>query len=271
MCYDEGHASPHPPMILPRALAALTALLALPACAAMQPDALHPHASLLSDAAPRPLDRACRVASAPAALPAADALVDSAALAAAAADAWRAAGRPAGHVLLALRYDREGINVRRDVIEHRVGDALADSLQALVFAHRRRAAPADGEWSVRLRMDLGEAPALRVGRAQVCAPRLRGGTESGFGTAAAAGGWGDVRDAFVPPGLSELYDPATVWVRVALDSRGNVTDARLERSVGRRTYEMRVLNYVRTISFIPAMEDGYPVPGQLSMPLRVGQ
>lgn len=258
-------------MILPRALAALAVLLALPACAGLQPDTLHPRESLLSDASRRPVDRTCRVAVAPAALPSADALVDSAALAAAVADAWRGAGRPAGHVLLALRYDREGLNVRRDVIEHRVGDALASSLQALVFAHRRRAAPADGEWSVRLRVDLGEAPRMRVGRTEVCAPRLRGGAEGGFGVAPAGSGWGDARDAYALPAVAEMYDPATVWVRVALDSRGNVTDARLERGLGRRTYEMRVLNYVRTISFIPAMEDGYPVPGQVSVPLRLGQ
>ncbi|HEX6037274.1 hypothetical protein, partial [Longimicrobium sp.] len=114
-------------------------------------------------------------------------------------------------------------------------------------------------------------PRLRVGRTEVCAPRLRSGEDNGFGVAAAGGGWGDVRDAFAPPAVAEMYDPATIWVRVALDSRGNVTDARLERGLGRRAYEMRLLNYVRTISFIPAMEDGYPVPGQLSMPLRLGQ
>ena len=251
-------------------LLVLAASTALSACATLQTDALHSRESLMSDSPRRPVNATCRVAPGPAALPSADALVDSAALAAAAVDAWRAEGQPAGHVLIALRYDREGLNVRRDVIEHRVGDALADSLQALVFAHRRRASPADGEWSVRLRMDLGEAPRMRVGRTEVCAPRLRSGNEGGFGNAV-GGGWGDVRDAYAPPAVSELYDPSTVWVRVALDSRGNVTDARLERSVGRRTYEMRVLNYVRTISFIPAMEDGYPVPGQLSMPLRLGQ
>ncbi|HEX6039687.1 hypothetical protein, partial [Longimicrobium sp.] len=145
-------------MTHPRALAALAALLTLPACAVVRPDTLHPRESLLSDAPRRVADRACRVAPEPAALPSADALVDSAALAADVAAAWRAAGQPAGHVLFALRYDRDGLNVRRDVIEHRVSDALADSLQALVFKHRRRADPAQAEWSVRMRMDLGEAP-----------------------------------------------------------------------------------------------------------------
>jgi hypothetical protein len=257
-------------MTNPRALLALAALLALPACAVLQPDALHGREDLLSDTPRRPLSQACRVSGHPEALPSADALVDSAALTAAAAELWRASGGAAGYVLLGLRYDREGVNVRRDVIEQRGAEALADTLQQLAFAHRRRAEPADGEWSVRLRVDLGEAPRLRVGRTEICAPRLRGGGDGGW-TSAMGGGWGDVRDAFAPTAMAELYDPSTIWVRVALDARGNVTEARLERSVGRRTHEMRVLNYVRTISFVPAMEDGYPVPGQLSMPLRLGR
>jgi TonB family protein len=252
-----------------RVLVALAALLALPACAMLQGDGLS-HQELLTDEPPHPLNRACRISSFPAALPAADALVDSAALSAAAAEAWRAAGSPAGHVLLALRYDRDGVNVRRDVIEHRVGEALADTLQKLVFAHRRQLDVADREWSLRLRLDLGEAPRLRVGRTEVCSPRLRNAAETGFGGSAGAA-WGDVRDPFAPPSAAELNARSTVWVRVALDSHGNVTDARVERSLGRLSSENRLLNYVRSIAFIPAMEDGYPVPGQLSMPLRMGR
>ena len=254
-----------------RLLAALAALLALPACATLQPSsALSSAGELLSDAPPRPLDRACRISSYPDRLPAADALVDSAAFAAAAAEAWRAAGMPAGHVLLALRYDTEGVNVRRDVIEHRVGNELADTLQKLVFAHRRRVDGAPHEWSARLRVDLGEAPRMRVGRTEVCSPRVRTGSETGWGNAGATA-WGDVSDPLAPVSAADTHGPQTVWVRVALDSRGNVTDARVERSLGRAMSENRLLSYVRTIAFIPAMEDGWPVPGQLSMPLRMGR
>lgn len=249
-------------------LIALAALLALPACAVLQPDGMYSRAELLSDAPPRPLDRACRVSAEPRVLPSVDQLVDSAALAAAVAEVWRAAGRPAGHVLLGMRYSEDGTNVRRDVIEHRVGDALADTLQKLAFAHRRRAEPGDREWSVRLRMDLGEAPALRVGRTEVCSPQPRNPSEAGFGNGAGAA-WGDVRNAFATPSAADAYTPNTVWVRVALDSRGNVTDVRVERSLSRVGWESRLLNYVRSISFIPAMEDGYPVPAQLSLPLRM--
>lgn len=257
-----------------RLLAAVAALLALPACAALQSSSLGAPDALLSDGPPRQLSRACRVSADPERLPSADALVDSAAFSAAAARAWRAAGSPAGHVLLALRYDAEGVNVRRDVIERRVGAALADSLQKLAFAHRRRADPAGGEWSVRLRLDLGEAPQMRVGRTELCSPRVQNGAEVGWGTVAGTT-FGDVRDPFAPPSAAEAGGPAmsaaTVWVRVALDARGNVTDARVERSLGRALSEQRLLTYVRTIAFVPAMEDGWPVPGQLSMPLRMGR
>lgn len=256
-------------MTIPRVLVALAAL-ALPACAALRPSSVYAPEELLSDAPPRPLDRTCRVSPLPEVLPAADALLDSAAFAAAAADAWRAAGSPAGHVLLALRYDAQGVNVRRDVLEHRVTDALADALQGLAFAHRRHGDAAEGEWSVRLRVDLGAAPRVRVGRTEVCSVRLRSAGDAGWGGPVAAA-WGDARSQWAPPSAAELAGPSTVWVRVAVDSRGYVTDARVERGIARLASENRVLNYVRSIAFIPAMEDGYPVPGQLSMPLRMAQ
>jgi len=250
-------------------LIALAALLALPACASLQPDGMHSRAELLSDEPPHPLDRACRVSPEPQALPAANAVVDSAALSAAVAEVWRGAGRPAGHLLVGLRYSPDGVNVRRDIIEHRVDDSLADTLQKLVFAHRRTAGPADREWSVRLRLDLGETPAMRVGRTEVCSPRPRNGSDTGFGTGVGTAAWGDVRGGFALPSYAEAYNPSTVWVRVALDASGNVTDVRVERSMTRLAWDARLLNYVRTISFIPAMEDGYPVPAQLSLPLSL--
>jgi hypothetical protein len=60
-------------------------------------------------------------------------------------------------------------------------------------------------------------------------------------------------------------------VRVALDAGGHVTEARLERTVSRGSWENRVLSYVRAISFVPATEDGWPVPAQLMFPLRLNR
>ncbi len=220
-------------------------------------------ATLLSDA-PRAGDTGCRVSARPAELPAAEALVDVAALNADVAKVWAASGRPAGYVLFSMRYDRDGTNVRRAVLESSASPALADTLQKLVFAHRRRAAPADGEWAVRLRLDLGAAPAVRVGRHEVCrpAPRDLDRRMAGIGY--------DVRNRFYAsaPTTPTAADPQMVWVRVRLDARGNVTEARIERSLVRApNWEARVLSYVRTLSFVPATEDGYPVPGETSIPI----
>ena len=238
------------------ALAALAA--ALPACAAMD-TAAPGRASLLSDAPPPP-DRRCRVAREPAALPAADALVDSAALAAAASAAWRGAGAPDGHVLFSLRYDAAGTNVRRDVIEHRVPAALADTLQALVFAHRRRAGAAEEEWGVRLRMDMGASPVLRVGRAEVCAPAPvdRGGVFFGA----------EIERPWTDPSYAAVAEDAVI-LRVATDPGGRVTDVRVERGMRRPGMEQRLFTWVRALRFIPATEDGYPVAGEASLRLRL--
>jgi TonB family protein len=252
-------------MTYARLLALAAALLALPGCSAVADNAPS-RAALLSDA-PTPPGRPCRVSPEPAELPAAAALVDSAGLTAAAAELWRAAGAPRGHALFAMGYDQDGLNVRRDLLEHRLPPELADSLQKLVFAHRRTVAAAAREWGVRLRMDLAEQPVLRVGRRELCAAQPRDRRVTGYGPFSGAT-LGDVRDREATPGLA-LPGSGTVWVRVVLDAGGNVTEARLERALTRSAWEWRVLNYVRAISFVPATEDGRPVATQLSFPLRL--
>ena len=251
-------------MTLPRLLAALAALLALPACSSFS-GVPASRAALLSEALSPP-GRPCRVSRDPADLPGAAALVDSAALVEAAAQAWRAAGAPRGHVLLAMGYDRDGMNIRRDVIEHRLPPELADTLQQLVFAHRRQVPRAERDWGVRLRMDLAEQPVLRVGRRELCQAHPRDPGVAGFGPGAA---FGDVRERAPSPGVQPVSGNGIVWVRVALDAGGNVTEARLERTFARGAWERRVLTYVRGITFVPATEDGYPVPAQLTFPLRL--
>lgn len=247
-------------------LAAAVAAGGLSACAGLSRGGADREASLLSAASLVP-QRDCRVSADPEVLPQAAHLVDAAALGADAARAWGAAGRPAGHVLFTLRYDRHGLNVRRDVIESTVPAALADSLQQLVFAHRREVGPAPAEWGVRLRMDLGDAPELRVGRWEVCAPEPRdrrmiamlGGGISSEPT----GAW-DVRERSFTPQVERI------WVRVSLDARGMVTDARIERSPLRGMGDARVLSLIRNVPFRPALEDGYAVPSETSIAVGAG-
>lgn len=247
-------------------IALLAGALAVPACTGFRTTSTE-RSALLSDA-PLPMDRTCGVSVDPLELPPVGILVDSAALSAAVAEAWRQAGSPAGHVLIGMRYDKHGVNVRRAVIERRVPAALADTVQKLVFAHRRTLAQAEREWGVRLRMDLGEEPVMRVGRSLVCLPRARD-PAAGIGNSMTAASFGDVRQSAPSPGLAE--NAGAVWVRVVLDAGGNVTDARVERTAIRAAAEQQVLRYVRNISFIPATEDGYPVPGQLTFALRLGR
>jgi hypothetical protein len=240
-------------------LLALTALALAAAGCAAGPRPVS-RQSLLSDA-PRSRESRCGVSARPERLPAAGELVEVEALRAEAARLWSEAGRPAGYVLFSLRYDANGTNVRRAVLETSAPAALADTLRKLVFAHRRRAAPAEGEWAVRLRVDLGPQPVLRVGRHEVCTPAPRDLDRR------MAGAGFDVRGRYFAT-TPTAADPTLAWVRVRLDAHGNVTDARIERGMlSSRTWETRVLSYVRALSFVPAMEDGYPVPGETSIPV----
>jgi TonB family protein len=263
--FPASNLLPRRAMTIPRPLLLVAALLALPACAAVTGN-VPGRSALLSDA-PMPPGRPCRVSPEPAELPSVDALVDSAALSAAAVQVWRGARAQRGHALFAMGFDREGLNVRRDLLEHRLPQEMADSLQKLVFAHRRTVAQAEHEWGVRLRMDVGEQPVLRVGRRELCPAQPRDRRVAGYGPFSGST-FGDVRDREATPGLP-LPGSGTVWVRVMLDAAGNVTEARLERSLARPAWERSVLNYVRAISFVPATEDGWPVPAQLVFPLRL--
>lgn len=219
--------------------------------------------TLLTEAPPRQLDRVCRVASYPEQLPTAVELVD-AGFAAEAARLWEASGRPAGYVLLSMRYDRTGLNVRRSVIEHSVDAELADQVQELVFAHRLQTPPSRGEWGVRLRVDLGQEPALRVGRREECRPAPR---EPAYSRSATGFDVRELRASSVSaPSLSDLD---LVWVHVRVNASGIVTDARVERSLYRGIMESRVLNAVRGIQFHPALDDGFPVASETSIPLRL--
>lgn len=249
--------------VLPIALAALTLLAA---CSTFRQGAAPGRAELLSEALAPP-DRACRPSPRPQALPAVSALVDSAALAAAAAEVWQGARGTEGYVLLALRYDPEGTNVRRDVIEQRVVPrTVADTLQRLVFAHRRRTGPAEREWAVRLRVDLGPQPAVRVGRSEICAARPQDQTDARY-AGLSAPVFGDVRDRTAPAALTG--GDGVAWVRVELDRGGNVVNARLERTFAGIARQRQALQRARMMRFFPATEDGEPVASHLTFAMRV--
>lgn len=218
-------------------------------------------AELLSERSSGP-GRICEVVDRPERLPAADALVDSAALRADIVALLQASEDSTGYVLFSMAFDKHGTNIRRAVIEHDVRPVLADSLQKLVFKHRRTVEESDGDWGVRLRIGLAESPRFDVGRQERCAPRPRDGslaraieTASLYGTGTRYRG-----------GVRET----TVWVRLQIGPSGNVTGAAIERGiVGGTAVEQRIYDFVRTLFFDPALEDGFPTTGYLSIPLVV--
>jgi hypothetical protein len=203
------------------------------------------------------------VAAEPAQLPAAAELVDEQAFDAAAQKLWEGAGKPHGYVLFSVRHSPDGAQVRRAVIESSLPEGMADSLQKLVFAYRRQAPASRDEWGVRMRVDMGQPVALRIGRRESCNPQPRNWeyrTANNPFDAREQSPWGS--------GTAVMTDPSVVWVHVQLNERGTVTDARVERSIVRIS-EQTLLTYVRSMAFIPATEDGYPVPGELTLPVRL--
>jgi len=237
------------------------ALSATAGCASRAPT-LSPEArsAELLSATPPPAGRTCQVIATPADLPAADRLVEVDALAADLGDLRLEPRDAAGYVLLTMGYDRFGSNIRRTVIEHNVRKEVADSVQKLVFKHRRTADEGEDDWGVRLRIDLDGPPRFAVGRQEFCAPRPRDHavalameTTMGAGTR--------MRDG---------YRESTLWVRLWVAPSGTVTRAAVERGiVSGLSLEQRVFDYVRTLFFEPALADGHPVTGTISVPVRV--
>lgn len=240
----------------------LTRLLAGVSFAALQACAPGGLASAASRGSAR--DRACTVARDPAVLPTPGDLLAVDRFRPDARAAWMADGRPRGAVVFSLRHAADGSQVRRAVVESTVDTLLADSLQRLVFAHRLQAPASAAEWAVRLRVELGDSIALSVGRPVECPARPR---EWAF---RASGGSFDVREGDAASSAAQPpTDAGTVWVRVRIDERGQVTDARVERGIQRGRWEERLLNWVRTQAFDPATEDGYPIPAELTLPVRL--
>lgn len=231
-------------------------LLLVAACASVH----RPHAardpSLLSTQ-PAPFGRTCHVLQEPAELPPAAALVDSVALRAAVRALRADQDAAGGYALLSLSYDRFGSNVRRTVIEHDLPRTTADSLQKLVFAHRRTLEPTETEWGVRLRLELGDEVRMRVGRQEYCEARPRDRTLHSPYDAMSA--------RYQGPGARD----ETVWIRVYLDPVGHVSGIRVERGMVSTALEHQLLNYVRALSFEPALADGMPVSGSTLVPVFV--
>lgn len=239
-------------------LARLGALLVLGACGALRPGGAERSDELLSNAPPRGVR--CTVDRQPAELPGVDVVVDSARLAAAVAELRRQDPPPAGYVLLTLAFGPDGVNVRRDIIEHTTRPLVADSVQRLVYAARRQVAEADAEWGVRLRVDLTDPVTLRVGRREFCPPVAR---DRQLQTA---------MEGFNPPGVRYRGGrrERIVHMRAHVSASGTITGAYIVRGEHRGSALERTLtDYLRQFLFTPATIDGAPTDAWVDIPVRI--
>jgi hypothetical protein len=237
-----------------RSAPALAILALAAACASPRGPTVPRSESLLSERPPPP-GRECSVAQAPEPLPPADLMVDSAGLTRAVQELARGREVREGYALLSLAFDRNGWNSRRSVIDHDLPAAFTDSLQRLVFTHRREVPPGQ-PWGARLRVRLGEQPRLDVGRQEICAPRLLDRS-----LAASPGGF-DVRDRQPPGPLSGI-----AWIRVLVSESGAIVDALVEQGPAGMRSEGAVLARVRILAFEPALVDGIPVASWARLPI----
>ncbi len=202
---------------------------------------------------------ACAPDSAPAALPRVADLVDAEALARG-VSGLREGTAGAGEVVLTLEYQPDGVNIRREVVAHTATPEVADSVQKLFFAARRQAPAAESPWGVRLRVPLARPAAYAVERREYCPPRPRS-RELQF-----------AMEVPSTPGTRyrEGSRERTVLVRVRVHPAGYVYSASLHRGADRGVeFERDLYNTVRRYSFYPAMLDGQPVYGEVTVPVRI--
>lgn len=202
----------------------------------------------------------CVVLDEPAALPAVDVLVDSVALRAALRALPLTERDGGGYVLLAMRWEDDGINSRREVVEASVSPLMADSVQKLVFQARRELPELTAPLDLRLRIDLRPTPAMHVGHSEYCPPRPRDpALRSALLTEPSRGlrYRGGVRER-------------TVHVELQIHPAGYVVGGRIVRGAGEgSSLERDVVTHLRQFSFDPASIDGKPVRGAIVVPVRV--
>jgi len=193
---------------------------------------------------------ACQPMEIPETLPGAAMVVDSAALHRDLADLWEGRDLAPGRAAVSIAWDQSGANVRRDVVDHDLAPAIADSIQNLVFAHRteqeRRDEP--GEWGVRLMIEMAPDPVFAVERQTYCPPRPLNVREVNE----------YIHGRYPARGDTRLRSRTQLYVRVAVDRSGRVRDARLERPSGTQIDQF-AMQLANELNFRPATVDGIPV------------
>ena len=225
---------------------ALAGLVGLPACAHRSGSGGPTPAELLSER-PAARGRQCVTADQPASLPTADDMVDSAAIAGVLRELRLTRPPVSGYAVLTMAFDENGWNAVREVVEHDLPPEVADTLQKLVFEHRRTVPPG-APWGARLRIDLAETPRFRVGRQELCAPRPLSYPSVG----SPMNPWDRSTQ------LITMTHQNSVWARVLVDEKGRVSNARLEQAGVDTRWESFLLGMLQSMQFAPATVDGIP-------------
>ena len=225
-----------------RLLAAALVLAALPTSAHAQRRSV-----LLSDS-PAPAGRRCEVAKRPRALPALSAVVDSAGLqqALAADSTLRGA---AGSVLLSMRFDAAGALGWVRPIEGDLPEGAQAAVQQIVQRFVRGGARQDEPWSVRLRVQAGAAPELRLGRSEICP------VDHGPGASARA------TEQVTGQDIAEMNRATESRIQVRVSPQGQVADVRVLQSSGSRILDDMAVRSARESRFLPELVDGIAVEG----------
>lgn len=170
------------------------------------------------------------------------------------------AGHDTAEVVVTLSFQPDGLNTRRDVIAHSLTPAVADSVQKLVFASLVAAPAMDTAWGVRLRIKAGPQVRLALEPREYCPPRPRN-----YRVEAAMA-------EFLGSGLRYRNGrrERVVLLTVQVHPAGYVERARVARGApSGGSLERELSEYARQFSFYPASLDGYPVRGEVSVPVRL--
>lgn len=207
---------------------------------------------LLLSEKPAPRD-GCAIARLPNPLPAVGALADSAALKQA-VDAF-AQKYPIRDgkmfAVYSVAFGADGQVVRVSPIDYLLPLEREHELTGLV-RQSVRAQPAGRPWSVRLRVEPGAEPALRVGRSEVCAARSTS------------------RFELVSQALdASTTAPLPVRVRVAVRESGEIASIQVLRSSGDRELDRWVEQSLLRRRYSPELVDGVAIPVEREEEVRI--
>jgi hypothetical protein len=225
-----------------RALALALSVAPVAGCGSSRPGA--PEGPPPADVVPGIETRRCAYVSSPDALPSFDALTRSGTRGNIAL--WGRDMAPTDSVHLSIRYDLEGQIEWVYAIQSTLTEERTRALEQLVLEALTE--PGDPDWGVRVRVIGGDVAAIEP--SIICPAEIIDGPYrlTGFPVTAA--------------GRSALYRARGLGfpVRISLDERGWILDARLLRRTGEGEADQFILEWARRLRFAPKKHDGIGIP-----------